>query len=97
MICLSKADDKSVRHLSFNQSPSPLSASNTTCQDLNGMSNLREYVDAGVEDGGGGGTQLGETALDEKLRREMYSPGLKEAQDAGRWLRSTFMHISMLT
>lgn len=61
------------------------------------MSNLREYVDAGVEDGGGGGTQLGETALDEKLRREMYSPGLKEAQDAGRWLRSTFMHISMLT
>lgn len=92
MICLSKADDKSVRHLSFNQSPSPLSASNTTYQDLNGMSNLREYVDAGVENSGGGGTQLGETALDEKLRREMHSPGLQDPEDAGRWLNGPSSH-----
>lgn len=60
------------------------------------MSNLREYVDAGVEDGGGGGTQLGETALDEQIWREMHPPGLKEAQDAGRWFKGTLIHIYML-
>lgn len=86
MICLSKADQRSLRHLSFNQSPPPLAASGTTCQDLNGNANLREYVDAGVEDGGGAGTLLGEAGLDDKLRREAHSPGLQRPQDAGRWL-----------
>ncbi|RDA93240.1 hypothetical protein CP533_6526 [Ophiocordyceps camponoti-saundersi (nom. inval.)] len=47
MICLSKADEASPTHLAYNQSPPPLSPSSTTRQDLNGISNLRQYVEAG--------------------------------------------------
>ncbi|KAH6900645.1 ZIP zinc transporter-domain-containing protein [Thelonectria olida] len=53
MICLSKADESIFRHLTWNQSPSPLAATHTTCQDLNGISNLREHVDAEQDDGSG--------------------------------------------
>lgn len=87
MICLSKADEHAVRHLSYNQSPPALSANGTTCQDLNGISNLREYVSSDQDDGGGGaGGLFGAAALDEKLRRESQSPGPDlAAKDAGRW------------
>lgn len=53
MICLSKADPAAFRHLTYNQSPLPLAASNTTCQDLNGIVNTREHVEAGQDDGSG--------------------------------------------
>ncbi|RCI07955.1 hypothetical protein L249_7850 [Ophiocordyceps polyrhachis-furcata BCC 54312] len=49
MICLNKADDVSSTHLAFNQSPPALSPSRTTRQDLNGISNLRQYVEAGQD------------------------------------------------
>lgn len=54
MICLSKADEDTYRRTTWNQAPSPLAARNTTCQDLNGISNLREHVEGGQADGGGG-------------------------------------------
>lgn len=95
MICLSKADEHAVRHLSYNQSPPPLAASHTTCQDLNGISNLREYVSADQDEGGGGGGGLfGAAALDEKLRRESQADGPDiAAEDAGRWLPGTTIVI----
>ncbi|PHH69564.1 hypothetical protein CDD80_6646 [Ophiocordyceps camponoti-rufipedis] len=49
MICLNKADEASSRHLAFNQSPPALSPGRTTRQDLNGISNLRQYVAAGQD------------------------------------------------
>lgn len=55
MICLSKADEDTYRRTTWNQAPSPLASRNTTCQDLNGISNLREHVEAGQADGGCGG------------------------------------------
>ncbi|EKJ70187.1 hypothetical protein FPSE_09713 [Fusarium pseudograminearum CS3096] len=54
MICLSKADESFYQRLTWNQAPSPLAASQTTRQDLNGISNLREHVDAAQDDGSGG-------------------------------------------
>ncbi|KAG8667544.1 hypothetical protein FPOAC2_12712 [Fusarium poae] len=54
MICLSKADESFYQRLTWNQAPSPLAASHTTRQDLNGISNLREHVDASQDDGSGG-------------------------------------------
>ncbi|KAF4991619.1 hypothetical protein FGRMN_7738 [Fusarium graminum] len=54
MICLSKADEAFYQRLTWNQAPSPLAASHTTRQDMNGISNLREHVDAGQDDGSGG-------------------------------------------
>lgn len=54
MICLSKADEETFRRSTWNQTPSPLDAKHTTCQDMNGISNLREHVEAGQADGGGG-------------------------------------------
>jgi zinc transporter 1/2/3 len=54
MICLSKADESFYQRLTWNQAPSPLAASHTTRQDLNGISNLREHVDAAQDDGSGG-------------------------------------------
>ncbi|KAF5668992.1 low affininty zinc transporter [Fusarium heterosporum] len=54
MICLSKADEAFYQRLTWNQTPSPLAASHTTRQDMNGISNLREHVDAGQDDGSGG-------------------------------------------
>ena len=53
MICVSKADENFHRHLSWNQAPSPLAPTSTTRQDLNGISNLREHVNAGHADGNG--------------------------------------------
>lgn len=55
MICLSKADEETFRRSTWNQTPSPLASQHTTCQDLNGISNLREHVEAGQADGGCGG------------------------------------------
>lgn len=55
MICLSKADEDTFRRTTWNQAPSPLASKHTTCQDLNGISNLREHVEAGQADGGCGG------------------------------------------
>ncbi|OAA80970.1 Zinc/iron permease [Akanthomyces lecanii RCEF 1005] len=88
MICLSKADEHTLRHLSFNQSPPALSAGQTTCEDLNGMANLREHVAADQDDGGGGNAGLlGADALDERLRHAARSPEpLPKAVEAGRWL-----------
>ncbi|KAJ3475382.1 hypothetical protein NLG97_g9480 [Lecanicillium saksenae] len=88
MICLSKADEHSLRHLSFNQSPPALSASQTTCEDLNGISNLREHVAADQDDGGGGNAGLlGADAMDERLRHASRSPEpLPKAVEAGQWL-----------
>ncbi|PMB71092.1 Zinc-regulated transporter 2 [Beauveria bassiana] len=88
MICLSKADEHSLRHLSFNQSPPALSASQTTCEDLNGISNLREHVAADQDDGGGGNAGLlGADAEDERLRHAVRDPEpLSKAEEAGRWM-----------
>ncbi|TPX07711.1 uncharacterized protein E0L32_010607 [Thyridium curvatum] len=55
MICLSKPDENAFRHLTFNQSPSPLAAGHTTRQDFNGLCNLRAHVEGGQDDGSGGG------------------------------------------
>lgn len=87
MICLSKADESTFRHLDFNQSPPPLSASHTTCQDLNGMANLREHVAADQEDGGGGtgGGPFATGAANQKIRGEAHSPWPAETLNAGRW------------
>lgn len=54
MICLSKADEETFRRSTWNQTPSPLDSKHTTRQDMNGISNLREHVEAGQADGGGG-------------------------------------------
>lgn len=86
MICLSKADESTLRHLDFNQSPPPLSASHTTCEDLNGMANLREHVAAEQEDGGGGtGGPFATGAANQKIRGEGQSPWPPERLTAGRW------------
>ena len=55
MICLSKPDESAFRHLKWNQAPPPLAAPDTTCQDLNGICNLREHVGADQDDGSGSG------------------------------------------
>ncbi len=90
MICLSKADEHSLRHLSFNQSPPALSSAQTTCEDLNGMANLREHVAADQDDGGGGNAGLlGADAVDDRLQlaaREEPEPARPKAAEAGRWL-----------
>ncbi|KAJ2977980.1 hypothetical protein NQ176_g4071 [Zarea fungicola] len=93
MICLSKADERSLRHLSFNQSPPALSASQTTCQDLNGVVNLREHV-ASDQDHGGVcgvcGTQ-GQGALDDSLHHTCRSPErLAKPVEAGQWVNGPF-------
>ncbi|KAM3515406.1 hypothetical protein MY11210_000968 [Beauveria gryllotalpidicola] len=88
MICLSKPDEHSLRHLSFNQSPPAFSASQTTCEDLNGISNLREHVAADQDDGGGANAGLlGADAQDERLRHAVRDPEpLSKAEEAGRWM-----------
>lgn len=86
MICLSKADENAFRHLTWNQSPPSLASSHTTRQDLNGISNLRELVDAGQDDGAGIGSN-GDTLnpFDEKSRLENPPLDLKRPLlDAGR-------------
>ncbi|KAK2676477.1 Zinc/iron permease [Fusarium oxysporum f. sp. vasinfectum] len=67
MICLSKADESFYQRLTWNQAPSPLAAMNTTRQDLNGISNLREHVDAGQDDGSGGTSGSLLNSHDERL------------------------------
>lgn len=92
MICLSKADEHSLRHLSFNQSPPSLSADQTTCQDLNGITNVREHVAADQDDGGGGNSALlGAEAADERLRHASRSPEPlpDKAVEAGQWLNGS--------
>lgn len=88
MICLNKADEGTFRHLAYNQSPPALASNATTRQDLNGISNLREYVAASQDgvSGGSPGGMLGQAALDEKLHREVQ-PGNAAvlAPNAGRW------------
>ncbi|OAA62267.1 Zinc/iron permease [Cordyceps fumosorosea ARSEF 2679] len=86
MICLSKADEHALRHLSFNQSPPALAPGQTTCEDLNGMANLREHVAADQDDGGGGNAGLcGADAQDERLRHASPEPELPKAAEAGWW------------
>ncbi|KAM5355187.1 hypothetical protein ACJ41O_001833 [Fusarium nematophilum] len=89
MICLSKADETFYRHLSWNQSPSPLAATHTTRQDLNGISNLREHVDAGQDDGSGGGNGglLGVCDDSGQLGNPSSEPRKGSADDAGRLSR----------
>ncbi|KAF7536925.1 hypothetical protein G7Z17_g12961 [Cylindrodendrum hubeiense] len=90
MICLSKADEYVFRHLSWNQSPSPLAASQTTRQDLNGIANLREHVDADQDDGSGGSSGGLIGTGDEKNHLGIQPPGSSqdELADAGRLSRS---------
>lgn len=94
MICLSKADEKSFRHLSFNQSPAALAAKHTTRQDLNGISNLREHVescqDAGDGNGDGDGS-FGAMASDGRAAREAQAPRTEKSDPGtGRWSQGTF-------
>ncbi|KFG82965.1 putative plasma membrane zinc ion transporter [Metarhizium anisopliae] len=95
MICLNRADEGSLRHLTYNQSPPALAANQTTRQDLNGISNLREYVAASQDDASGGGTggMLGETPLTDKLRREGEPPLLARVPDARRWVGGSFLRL----
>ncbi|EFY93336.1 plasma membrane zinc ion transporter, putative [Metarhizium acridum CQMa 102] len=95
MICLNKADEGSFRHLTYNQSPPALAANQTTRQDLNGISNLREYVAANQDDASGGetGGMLGETPLNDKLRREGEPHLLAQVPDARRWVGGPFLRF----
>lgn len=88
MICLSKADEYVFRHLSWNQSPSPLASKHTTRQDLNGISNLREHVDADQDDGNGGsiGGLLGASNEKRLLGNQQREPHAAHG-DAGRLSR----------
>ncbi|KAK7425737.1 hypothetical protein QQZ08_007836 [Neonectria magnoliae] len=89
MICLSKADEYVFRHLSWNQSPSPLAATHTTCQDLNGISNLREHVGADQDDGSGGsgGGLLGTGDEKNHVGSRSPEPSQGKLADAGRLSR----------
>ncbi|KAF4463350.1 low affininty zinc transporter [Fusarium albosuccineum] len=89
MICLSKADETFYRHLTWNQSPSPLAATQTTRQDLNGISNLREHVDAGQDDGNGGssGGLLGSCDDSNQSGNHPAEPPKGLLHDAGRLSR----------
>jgi len=85
MICLSKANEGTFRHLTFNQSPGPLAAEHTTRQDMNGISNLREHVAADQDDDSGGGL-LDSADADEKWHHQGLSPGPGlSGGGAGRW------------
>jgi hypothetical protein len=74
MICVSKADEASFKHLAWNQSPNPLAAHQTTREDLNGISNLREHVGAGQDTGGVAGGPMF-AALGEKQEIDFEPPG----------------------
>lgn len=96
MICLTKADKHSLRHLSYNQSPPPLAPRHTTREDMNGKANLREHLAAGADgcgagcngacgcgDGDGGGLLCYDVNDGEKGRRGMSQrPRKDEADDA---------------
>ena len=85
MICLSKADEGTFRHLEYNQSPRSLAAEHTTRQDLNGIANLREHVAAGQDGEGGCNSDGGGADTDEKRRHGGQPPGRPE-ENTGRWL-----------
>lgn len=89
MICLDKADEANFRHLAWNQSPPALAAHHTTREDLNGISNKRQYVAAGQHDahGGGADSPLGPgAASDHGARQCGCRPGSEAAAPgAGRW------------
>lgn len=74
MICVSKADEGSFKHLAWNQNPGPLAAHLTTREDLNGISNLREHVNAGQDTGGALGEPMF-AALGEKREIDFEPPG----------------------
>ncbi|KAH7313530.1 ZIP zinc transporter-domain-containing protein [Stachybotrys elegans] len=87
MICLDKPAETAFKHLAYNQSPPALSADHTTCQDLNGISNLREHVKAGQDGSGGGGGGLYQGAASEDLQchgHQHPSPD-PASPGAGRW------------
>ncbi|KAF7559320.1 hypothetical protein G7046_g4839 [Stylonectria norvegica] len=85
MICLSRADEGAFRHLTYNQSPSPLAAQHTTRQDLNGLANLREHVDADQDDGSAGvGMSNGSSSSCGDEKHEMESRQRGGEADAGR-------------
>jgi solute carrier family 39 (zinc transporter), member 1/2/3 len=86
MICLSKADEGTFRHLEYNQSPRSLAAEHTTRQDLNGIANLREHVAAGQDGDGGCNSDGGGADTDEKRRHGGQPPGGPETESTGRWL-----------
>lgn len=90
MICISKADEEYNRHLAWNQAPSPLASTSTTRQDLNGIANLREHVDAGQDDGNGctlGGVS-GPGNENNQLINQPPGPDHASVGDAGRLSRS---------
>ncbi|KAF4454975.1 hypothetical protein F53441_2632 [Fusarium austroafricanum] len=89
MICLSKADESFYQRLTWNQAPSPLAAMHTTRQDLNGISNLREHVDAGQDDGSGGtsGSLLNSHDESNNAGSHPSEPFVGSSKDAGRLSR----------
>ncbi|KAM0251834.1 hypothetical protein ACHAP5_001497 [Fusarium lateritium] len=89
MICLSKADEAFYQRLTWNQAPSPLAATHTTRQDMNGISNLREHVDAGQEDGSGGTNGGLLNGHDDSNQAGSHSaePFMRSLKDAGRLSR----------
>lgn len=79
MIYLNKADEASLRHLAWNQSPPALAPASTTRQDLNGIANLRQFVAAAVAGSGASAAELG------AARRDVHRPWpVAAAPDAGR-------------
>ncbi|KEY65625.1 hypothetical protein S7711_07874 [Stachybotrys chartarum IBT 7711] len=97
MICLDKADERAFKHLSWNQSPPALAANHTTCEDLNGISNLREHVKAcqagagGGGCGGCGGCGLFDSAAPDDIQHCDGREGaaIASLRDAGRFMRSS--------
>lgn len=89
MICVSQPDEGAFKHLDFNQNPSPLAPGQTTCEDLNGIANLREHVGA-CQDTGGGASGAIFAALDEKNALDPEPPGSKEVAPAGYWSSGTW-------
>ncbi|RBR25966.1 uncharacterized protein FIESC28_01239 [Fusarium coffeatum] len=89
MICLSKADESYYQRLTWNQAPSPLAAKHTTRQDLNGISNLREHVDAAQDDGSGGtaGGLLNGHDDSNQAGNHLTEPFKGSIKDAGRLSR----------
>lgn len=90
MICLSRPDESALQHLKWNQSPPPLAPDQTTCQDLNGICNLREHSAGHQGDGSQGVNGCSFTVSgDEKCREEVETwpePRSSITSDAGRLL-----------
>lgn len=89
MICVSKADEGSFKHLTWNQSPGELAPRQTTREDLNGISNLREHVGA-CQDTGGGASGAVFTAVNERRVLEIEPPVVaKQSVNARVWSLGT--------